>query len=74
VIRVSDLQLVARRYTGSSLERGWLDGRMDDLGWARVTVQGYDEQGLEGRRGRHARVDVYPGHLATTDPDQGVNT
>lgn len=63
VIRVGDLQTAARRHVGSSLRRGWLDARMDDLGWSRVEVQGYALPGRDGRRTRHLRVLVYRGHL-----------
>ena len=63
VIRVSDLQATARKFTGSSLPRGWLDGRMDDLGWTRRTIDAHALPGRAGRTGPHRRVSVYLGFL-----------
>jgi hypothetical protein len=63
VIRVSDLQDAARRHTGSSLPRGWLDGRMADLGWQRRRIDGRAVDGRAGRHSDHVRVDVYRGHM-----------
>jgi hypothetical protein len=72
VIAVGDLADAARRHIGSSLPRGWLDGRMDMLGWRRVSLQGFGLPGRTGReRGPHARLSVYRGVLAYDEP---VNT
>jgi len=61
VVRVSDLTAAARRLM-STAPRGWLDGRMDALGWRRWTLQGHGfATGSE--RGPHARCDVYVGRL-----------
>lgn len=71
VIRVSDLQEAGRRHVGSSLQHGWLDARMQHLGWTRAQLQGYAQVGRDGRKGPHSRCDVYRGHLP---PDESVNT
>ena len=63
MIRVSDLRIAARLYTGGSLARGRLDARMDELGWERVRLDGHALEGRAGRAGPHARADVYRGHL-----------
>ena len=67
VLRVSDLREAARRHVGSSLPRGWLEARMDALGWRRITLQGYGHPGRAGERGPHARVFAYVGHLPASD-------
>jgi hypothetical protein len=72
VVRVADLNDVARRFVGSGLARGWLDARMSGAGWQRVRLDGHSEPGRDGRRiGTHARCDTYRGHL---DNSQAVNT
>lgn len=63
VIAVSDLQDAARRHVGSSLPRGWLDARMQALGWERITLDGHAEPGRHGRQGPHARINAYRGRL-----------
>lgn len=67
VVRVSDLQIAAREHIGSGLAHGWLDARMDNLGWTRVRMQGYAHAGRDGRKGPHSRCDVYRGHLPSAD-------
>lgn len=74
VISVSDLQDAARRHVGSSLARGWLDGRMETAEWARITLQGYGQPGRVGRQGPHARCHAYRGHLRPDDDQAAVNT
>jgi hypothetical protein len=76
VIAVSDLQDAARRFVGSSLPHGWLDGRMETLGWARITIEGWSLPGRDGRKGPHARVNAYRGVLTSPSQDEpeGVNT
>lgn len=74
VIRVSDLQVAAREHTGSSVRHGWLDARIDHLGWARVRLEGRALPGREGRTGPHLRCDVYRGHLPSDDADEGSVT
>lgn len=75
VIRVSDLQETARNYYAKGLHHGWLDARMDALGWTRVTSQGYQFPGREGRKGPHSRCVVYRGHLPEiSENDSQVNT
>jgi hypothetical protein len=74
-IPVGALTAHARGYIGGSLQRGWLDGRMDGLGWQRVRLDGHQLSGRAGRAGPHARVDVYRGLLPTEPDDQeGVTT
>jgi hypothetical protein len=63
VIRTSDLQAAARDHVGSSLPRGWLDARMENLGWDRCRLEGRAVDGRTGRHSPHARVDVYRGLL-----------
>lgn len=67
LIAVGDLADAARRHVGSSLERGWLDARMEALRWQRITLDGHARPGREGRKGPHARIEVYRGHLPATD-------
>jgi hypothetical protein len=76
VVRVADLAYAARAHVGASLPHGWLDGRMDALGWNRVQLSGYSQPGHEGRStGTHARCDVYRGHLSSEPTDDAaVNT
>jgi hypothetical protein len=64
VIGVADLADAARGHTGSSLRRGWLDARMDGLGWRRIRLDGHALSGREGRKGPHAGVSAYRGHLS----------
>jgi len=75
VVRVSDLQRAAREHIGSSVPHGWLDARMDQLGWTRASLQGYAVAGRDGRKGPHTRCDVYRGHLPSEPDAEGcVNT
>jgi hypothetical protein len=67
-VAISDLAEAARRHTGSSLPRGWLDARMSALGWRRIKLEGYALPNRPGRKGPHARIDVYRGHLFFDDP------
>ena len=69
LVTVGDLADAARRHTGASLPRGWLDARMAALGWQRVTLEGRALPGRAGRNGPHARINVYRGHLTTRDDD-----
>jgi hypothetical protein len=73
VVRVSDLSNSARRTLGASVPRGWLDARMDGIGWRRLELQGYGLPGRAGRQGTHARVNAYRGLLPTVD-NEPVNT
>ena len=69
VIRASDLAEAGRRHVGSSLPHGWLDARMDNLGWTRVALDGHAVRGRDGRQGPHARCNVYRGHVPAGDAD-----
>lgn len=71
VIAVSELADAARRHVGGSIPRGWLDARMECLGWQRIQLQGYGLPGRAGRKGPHARIDAYRGSFS--DPDVQVN-
>jgi hypothetical protein len=77
VIRVSDLKAEARVHVGST-RHGWLDARMNGIGWKRVRLDGYGLPGRAGRRqGPHARCDVYRGSLPAPEDeseDGSVNT
>jgi hypothetical protein len=76
VVRVADLSVAARVYTGGGLPHGWLDARMEALGWERIQLSGYSEAGRDGRRtGHHARCNAYRGHLPHhADVGEVVNT
>lgn len=63
VIRVSDLQEIARRYIGGSIARGFLDARMTALGWERLTLDGHATAGRQRTSNPHARCRVYRGFL-----------
>lgn len=66
VVRVSDLQHVARQLVGGSVAYGWLDARMEALGWERVRLDGHTlDRG--GARGQHGRADAYRGRLTEAD-------
>jgi hypothetical protein len=68
-IRVGDLTAITRKVIGGSIAYGWLDARMDNLGWRRVRLEGRSIAGREGRReGAHARADIYRGKLEWHDP------
>jgi hypothetical protein len=72
VIRVGDLQAAARAHIGSSLPRGWLDARVQALGWDRRGLDGHALDGRAGRQGPHARTFIYRGllpHGGDTDVD-----
>lgn len=73
VMRVSDLSGSARRTLGASVARGWLDARMDGIGWQRRRLDGHGLPGRDGRSGPHARVNVYRGHLSGQN-DESVTT
>lgn len=66
VIRVGDLQVAARAHIGSSLPRGWLDARMQALGWERRGLDGHAGDGRAGRHSAHARTFIYRGHVPQT--------
>ena len=68
VIAVSDLGEAARRHVGSSLPHGWLDGRMQGLGWQRIQLQGHEDR--DGRRGAHARIYAYRGLVPGEDAEE----
>ncbi len=73
VISVSDLQETARRHVGSTLPRGWLNARMETLGWARITLDGHEASGRAGRSGPHARIFAFRGLLPAV-PGETVTT
>ena len=69
VIRVSDLEAFTRQHLGSSLARGFLDARMQTIGFTRISIDGH-ERGGEGRVDNpHARCSAYRGHMPTPEPD-----
>lgn len=72
--RVQDLTESFRRQLGSGLARGFVDGRMAGLGWTRAQIAGYGLPGRAGRKGPHARCDVYRGVLANPTDGGSVNT
>lgn len=74
VVRATDLLDAAREHVGSSLPHGWLDARMQNLGWSRATLEGRALPGREGRRGPHLRCDVYRGFPPGDDADEGSVT
>ena len=70
MIRARDLQSAARAHLGASLPRGWLDARIDNLRWQRITCQGYALPGRPGRTGPHLRNAIYRGVLPTGEADE----
>jgi hypothetical protein len=74
VARVQDVGESVRRQLGSSLARGFLDGRMQGLGWTRARLDGRAIPGRAGRSGPHARCDVYCGVLGNGDDMASVTT
>ena len=73
VIRVGDLQVAARSHIGSSLPRGWLDARMQALGWDRRGLDGHADDGRAGRHSAHARTSIYRGHVPQTGDHDDVD-
>jgi hypothetical protein len=67
VIRVGDLQDTARRFIGSSIAHGWLDGRMEALGWDRCSIDGRVQGTYAGRNSPHLQTNIYRGHLPRED-------
>jgi hypothetical protein len=64
IVRVSDLAQIARKITGGSLTRGWLDARMQAIGWRRTRLDGHGmPRTPEEVLGHHAHCDVYRGTL-----------
>lgn len=62
LIRVTDLIQTTRAMFPGTLANGWLDGRMDLIGFVKTSFQGYAQRGVEGRRnGGHAIGNVYMG-------------
>lgn len=65
LIRVGDLQRMAREIIGGGISYGWLDARMDAVGWQRVRLEGHRlGNGGPGHRGEHVRADVYRGFVS----------
>lgn len=62
VVAVSELNEIARRYLGSSVRMGWLQSAIEALGWSRITLEGWEQPGMQDR-GRHRRVHAYRGRL-----------
>lgn len=61
VVPVAELQTVARRFIGSSIAHGWLDARMEGIGWARISLSAHAEPGRAGRHSDHVHFDAYRG-------------
>jgi uncharacterized protein YjiS (DUF1127 family) len=75
VVRAGDLQRAARIHTGTSLPNGWVDARMELIGWKRIVLEGHSLPGRKGREtGHHARCKAYRGLLPGGDDDESVNT
>lgn len=66
VVPLDELQAVARTYVGGSIARGWLDARLEDLGWQRAVLDGHSVTGGVRRGNAHLRRHVYRGHLPHT--------
>lgn len=69
VIRVCDLKAAAREHEGTGLPHGWLDYRMEALGWQRITIEGRRESGRAGLRSAHLRSSFWRGMLITTEAE-----
>jgi len=75
VIRVSDLAHAVRRQIGGGLARGWLDARMQGLGWTRLRLDGHGLPSRDGaRQGPHARTDVYRGLIPQAEDAGAVHS
>ena len=61
-VMVSELQSIARRNVGATIRHGWLDARLEEIGWERVTLDAWQEAGRAGRGGHHRRFTAYRGH------------
>ena len=64
-------QATFRRQVGSGLARGWLDARMQNLGWARVRLDGHARPGRDRVGNPHARTHVYRGLLPHDPSGEG---
>lgn len=69
VVRVSDLGRIARSIVGGSIAHGWLDARMERLGWVRRELQGYVGND-RAQASAHKRIGIYRGTLPDPSPDQ----
>jgi hypothetical protein len=67
VVRLSDLAAATRSHIGGTVPRGWLDARMEGLGWTRVCLDGHAQPGRERTGNPHARCDVYRGFLPSPE-------
>ncbi len=74
VARVSDIADSFRRQLGSSVGRGFVEGRMAGLGFVKATLDGHRFPGRAGRNGPHARCQVFRGHLPGLDDEDAVVT
>lgn len=72
-IPVGDFTAFARNYLGRSLTRGWLDSRMETLGWERIMLDAHAIEGRSGRHSPHARIGIYRGRLPLAG-DESVTT
>lgn len=74
IARVQDLSESMRRQLGSSLARGFIDGRLAGLGWTKARLDGHALPGRAGRTGPHTRCQVYRGLLPDTGDEGAVTT
>lgn len=66
MIRVGDLQRIAREIIGTGVAYGWLDARMEALGWSRARLEGHRlPNGNQNGRGEHVKADVYRGFVGS---------
>ena len=71
VIRVSDLHDAAREYSGSSIPRGYLDGRMEQLGWKRIDLDGHALRWAQRTRRTPCSLSTHTGAMLPAVDDDG---
>ncbi len=71
VLPVEGFLGAARKYTGDVLSVGTLNAWVEEIGWERITIQGYRSTGRAARSepGGHRRVYGYRGRLEDTRED-----
>jgi hypothetical protein len=67
VVRASDVTHAVRALKGTGLRHGEVVDLMGAVGWAKIDIDGHQLPGREGRRGPHAIVSAWRGHLTSTE-------
>jgi hypothetical protein len=59
---------MAREIIGSSIPYGWLDARMEAVGWQRLRLEGRRRSdAMSNGRGEHVKADIYRGFVVEDD-------